>query len=132
MSILLDTNACSAFFANNHQALTLVRGAEHVYISAIVLGELLQGFLGGSRFEQNNQILQEFLMGSRVSVLNVTSTTSSYYAEINRALRAKGRPIPTNDIWIAAHAMETGAQLISADRHFEQVDGIVRTRVGQG
>ncbi len=130
MNALLDTNAYSAFFANNPQVLMLIRGADHVYISAIVLGELLQGFLGGSRFEQNNRLLQEFLMDSRVSVLNVTATTAGYYAEIRQSLRAKGRPIPTNDIWIAAHAMETGAELISADRHFEEVDGLAWARVG--
>ena len=44
-------------------------------------------------------------------------------------LRRKGRPIPTNDIWIAAHAMESGADLVSADRHFEEVDGLAWTLV---
>ena len=49
--------------------------------------------------------------------------------ESQSSLRAKGRPIPTNDIWIAAHAMETGADLVSADRHFEHVDGIAWIRL---
>ena len=51
------------------------------------------------------------------------------YARIAAALRAKGRPIPTNDVWIAAHAMETGADLVSADGHFEYVEGIVWVQV---
>ena len=52
------------------------------------------------------------------------------YSRIAAALRAKGNPIPTNDVWIAAHAMETGADLVSADRHFEAVDGIAWLRLG--
>ena len=51
------------------------------------------------------------------------------YSRIAASLRAKGRPLPTNDVWIAAHAMETGADLVSADRHFEHVDGIAWVRL---
>ena len=51
-------------------------------------------------------------------------TTADRYARIATALRAKGRPIPSNDIWIAAHSMETGADLVSCDRHFEYIDGL--------
>lgn len=51
------------------------------------------------------------------------------YSRIAAALRAKGRPIPTNDVWIAAHAMETGTDSVSADGHFGHVDGIVWVRV---
>ena len=54
----------------------------------------------------------------------VTLVTSDRYSRIALSLRRKGRPIPTNDIWIAAHAMETGAELISFDEHFDQVDGL--------
>ena len=59
----------------------------------------------------------------------MTLTTADRYSRIAAALRTKGRPIPSNDIWIAAHAMETGADLISADRHFEQIDGLAWTHV---
>ena len=55
---------------------------------------------------------------------------STIFARIAAALRAKGSPIPTNDVWIAAHALETGADLVSADRHFESVDGIAWLRLG--
>ena len=51
-------------------------------------------------------------------------TTADRYSRIAVGLRAKGRPIPSNDIWIAAHTMETGADLVSCDRHFEQIDGL--------
>lgn len=58
----------------------------------------------------------------------VTRTTADRYARIALALKRKGRPIPTNDIWIAAHAMETGADLVSYDEHFAAVDGLVWVR----
>ena len=58
--------------------------------------------------------------------------TAERYGVISAALRAKGRPIPANDVWIAAHAMETGADLVSADAHFEHVDGLAWTRVTAG
>ena len=62
----------------------------------------------------------------------VGPVTADRYSRVMTALKAKGRPIPTNDVWIAAHAMETGADLVSADGHFEHVDGIVWVRVTGG
>ena len=74
--------------------------------------------------------LRSFLSSPYVTLVPVGLVTADRYSRIAQALRAKGRPIPTNDVWIAAHAMETGADLISADRHFEYVDGIVWVHVG--
>ena len=54
--------------------------------------------------------------------------TADRFGRIAAALREKGRPIPTNDVWIAAHAMESGAELITYDRHFGFIDGLVWTR----
>ena len=65
-----------------------------------------------------------FVENPYVSLVYVTLTTADRFARIAAALRAKGRPIPTNDIWIAAHAMETGAELLSFDDHFESIDGL--------
>ncbi|HMB69912.1 MAG TPA: PIN domain-containing protein [bacterium] len=64
-------------------------------------------------------------------VLDVTATTADRFGRIAFALREKGGPIPTNDIWIAAHALETGGDLVSFDRHFEAVDGLVLVRPGE-
>ena len=65
-----------------------------------------------------------------MSFVPVGSITADRYSRIAAALRAQGSPIPTNDVWIAAHAMETGADLVSADRHFEAVSGIAWLRLG--
>ena len=124
MKLLLDSNAYSAFMRGNRQVLDLVRTAEEVLFSAIVVGEQLFGFRQGTRFERNLEELRSFLQRPYVSLVPVGPVTSDRYSRIMTSLKAQGRPIPTNDVWIAAHAMETGADLVSADSHFEYVDGI--------
>ena len=98
-------------------------------MSAIVVGELLFGFRYGRHYEANRRELEEFLSSAYVTLLSVTFVTCDRFSRIAAALRQKGRPIPTNDIWIAAHAMESGAELLSFDRHFEEVEGITWTQL---
>ena len=129
MRILLDSNAYSMLMRGHEQVAELVRRSEVVLLSAIVLGELMFGFRRGSRFEQNMADLRSFLRSPYVSLLPFGSVTADRYSRIAASLRAKGRPIPTNDIWIAAQVMESGAELVSADEHFSHVDGIVWTRL---
>ncbi len=124
MRLLLDSNAYSEFMRGNRQVRELVRAAEEVLLSAVVVGEQLFGFRQGQRFEQNLAELRSFLESPYVSFIPVGPVTADRYSRIMASLKAKGRPIPTNDVWIAAHAIETGADLLSADTHFEQVDGI--------
>ena len=130
MRILLDSNAYSLLMRGNEQVADLVRRAEEVLFSAIVVGELVYGFHRGTHFERNAANLRSFLDSPYSSFVGVGPITADRYSRIAAGLRTKGRPIPTNDVWIAAQAMETGADLISADRHFEHVDGIVWVRVG--
>lgn len=124
MKLLLDTNSYSDFMRGDEQVANHIRAAELVYMSPFVVGELLFGFRNGQRFEANQRKLQAFLESPVVQLLPVTMTTSDRYSRIAAALRVKGKPIPTNDIWIAAHAMETGADLLSRDKHFAEVDGL--------
>ena len=124
MRVLLDTSAYSKLERGNEQVSELVRRADEVLFSAIVVGELLVGFRRGHHFQLNVETLHSFLDAQHVRIANISMTTADRYSRIAAAQRAKGRPIPTNDMWIAAHAMETGADLVSADRHFEDVDGI--------
>ena len=130
MRILLDTNAYSSLMRGDDQTAVIVRGATEILMSVVVIGELLYGFRHGSRYQRNAMDLRGFLASPYVSVLPVGQVTADFYSRIAAALRANGTPIPTNDVWIAAHAMETGAQLVSADRHFDVVDGIARVRLG--
>lgn len=124
MRLLLDSNAYSLFFRGHLQVGELVAHADEILLSAVVVGELLAGFRGGSRFEQNLTELRTTLDSPLVSFVPVGSVTADRYSRIVASLRAKSRPIPANDAWLAAHAMETGADLVSADRHFAHVDGI--------
>ena len=129
MRILLDSKAYSEFMRGNHQVRALVHDADEILLSAVVVGEQLFGFRQGLRFEQNLAELRSFLDRPYVSFVPVGPVTADRYSRIMASLKARGRPIPTNDVWIAAHAMETGADLVSADRHFKYVDGIAWVRL---
>ena len=132
MRILLDSNAYSLLMRGHEQVVELVRRSENVLLSAVVVGELMYGFRWGARFDRNASDLRSFLDSPYVSFVPVGPITADRYSRIAASLRAKGRPIPTNDIWIAAQVMETGAELVSTDQHFTQIDGIAWTQVTAG
>jgi len=121
---LLDTSAYSELKRGNRAVASLVRDSEHLYFSCVVAGELLYGFRFGGRYEQNWRELQQFIARPFVTLLEVTLTTADRFGRVARGLRNKGTPLPSNDIWVAAHAMECGAELVSLDQHFAQVDGL--------
>ena len=129
MRILLDSNAYSNLKRGHRRIVEIVRNSEEILVPLVVIGELLYGFRNGSRPETNTRELHVFLDNPYVSVAAMTLTTADRFARIAAALRAKGRPIPSNDIWIAAHTMETGADLVSCDRHFDHVDGLAWIRL---
>jgi predicted nucleic acid-binding protein len=124
MKVLLDTSAYSALKRGVDAVIRRVTRAETVFLSAVVAGELLSGFRQGLRLRKNLAELDAFIDNPHVTVVPVSLVTADRFGRIAAALRAKGRPIPTNDIWIAAHAMETGADLLSFDAHFVEVDGL--------
>jgi predicted nucleic acid-binding protein len=124
LRLLLDTNAYVAVKRGDAGAVSRLRQAEAVLVSAVVAGELLHGFRAGRRFEEKRREFEGFLDHPLVRLLPVTLRTAEHFARIVTELRAAGRPIPTNDIWIAAQAMEEGATLLSADRHFAAVTGL--------
>ena len=122
--ILVDTNAYTAFMRGDATVADVLAHAERIFISSVVLGELLGGFAAGSREARNRAELARFLDSPRVDVLPVTAQTADSYALVYAGLRRKGQPIPTNDLWIAASSMEHGAALLTSDAHFAQVDGL--------
>jgi tRNA(fMet)-specific endonuclease VapC len=125
MKILLDTSAYVMFKQNQTDVVEIVIKSGLILISPIVLGELMFGFRNGSRFKQNMKELNSFLEHEIVELVQIGKITSDRYSRIADKLKSKGRPIPTNDIWIAAQSMEHGAELITSDRHFENIDGLV-------
>ena len=124
MNILLDTNAYSALMSGKTEIVQLVKQVDTILLSDIVIGELLFGFRNGNRAEKNIAQLQRFLENPFVKEVNLSGKTADRYSRIAVMLRKKGRPIPTNDIWIAAHTVETGTVLLSYDKHFSQIDGL--------
>ncbi len=123
--MLIDTNIYTHALRGDADVVSLLQKAWRIALSSISIGELLSGFKGGNREEQNREELAEFLDAPRVEILGVTENTAEFYADILHRLRTAGTPIPTNDIWIAAIAFEHGMPLFSKDQHFQHVPGLV-------
>lgn len=122
--MILDTNALSAFVDGDPGVSNALRGETRVAIPVIVLGEFRYG-IAGSR----HRATYEAWIDARLSdfdVLAVTSETTVTYAELRVALKASGRPIPANDAWIAALALQYRLNVLSRDAHFDNVSGIER------
>ena len=123
--ILLDTSAYSALRRGHPEVVRKVRQAEEIAVNPIVLGELLAGFRRGKRRRKNEEELQAFLLSPRVTVANVDPDTAERYGVILDSLRTAGTPIPTNDIWIAAGAMQHGLTLLTTDAHYRTVGQVL-------
>lgn len=121
MRICLDTSAYSAFFRGHSAIRDLIQRADEIVVPSIVVGELLGGFRSGSRWAENRRLLGELLASPRVRVAAIDAETAERYSEILFYLRRQGRPIPTNDLWIAASAMQHGLRLVTTDSHFGHV-----------
>ena len=123
-NILLDTNSYSLFVKNEASIVKEVKKSDLIFISAVSIGELYFGFHKGSRFEKNREILEKFVKNSHVRVVKISYETAKIYAQIFLELKELGYPIPSNDVWIAACAIETGSALITYDRHFLKIPGV--------
>ena len=124
---MLDTSAYVGFKRNAIEAVEIIVKAELIVFSPVVIGELMFGFRNGTRFKENMDDLDRFLNHEAVNLLPIGKITSDRYSRIAVKLRQQGTPIPTNDIWIAAQAMEQGAELITSDQHFDKINGLVYT-----
>ncbi len=122
--ILSDTNAYSRFLSGDEKVLNAVINAQTVYMSVFVIGELCAGFRGGSRPQENKKILEKFLSKPTVRVLNATEETADIFGMIKHDLKKAGTPLPINDVWIAAHAIEIGTVVVTYDAHFKKIAGI--------
>lgn len=122
---LLDTCAYSAFFRGHAGVIQAIRAADEILLPPIVLGELHAGFARGVHRLRNERELEAFLTSPRVNVVPIDSETALRYAEIVTFLRRSGMPIPTNDVWIAASAMQLGAALLTTDSHFKKIPQVL-------
>lgn len=122
--ILLDTNAYVSYLAGDHAVLDALAESEIIYMSIFVLGELYAGFKGGNREVENHQILRTFIRKPSVNILEAGQETAEIFGEVKNNLKTVGTPLPINDVWIGAHAMETGSIIVTYDRHFSKIAGI--------
>lgn len=125
MRLLLDTSAYSAFMRGHPEIKHVLQQAEAIYFNPIVLGELRAGFRRGRRLEKNEETLGIFMDSPRVHLVSLDEGTSERYAVILNTLWTTGTSIPTNDIWIAASAMQHGLSVLTTDAHYQRVPQVL-------
>ena len=125
MKLVLDANVYCDYAEGipNTVDFIAIHGDE-IFLPSIVIGELIYGFMKGSRQKFNERKLQEFLKILHVETIDVNQNVSRKYALIYLSLVKKGKKIPINDVWIAACCMEVGGTLLTRDRHFQHVEQI--------
>ena len=118
--IALGTNQAIAVLNGIGNAGPWVKEFAAVYLPVAVVGELRFGALNSQRVSANLERIEQLI--TRCQILDVNVATAMIYARIRLGLKQKGRPIPENDVWIAALCIEHNVPLATSDRHFLQID----------
>ena len=118
MRLLIDSNRYRDLCLGCPDVLHLIQRAEEIHLPFVALGELRAGFACGTRGRENEKTLARFLNSPRVRLLFADEATTHHYAHLFRQLRTQGTPIPSNDLWVAALAVQHGLTLLSRDEHF--------------
>jgi predicted nucleic acid-binding protein len=126
MRIILDANRYTDLCRQEQSVVTALEEAEEVFVPFAVLGELRAGFSVGKRGADNERALARFLATRGVHALFADDATTHHYAAVYRQLRQQGTPIPTNDMWIAALALQHDLTLCARDRHFDHLPQLRR------
>ena len=124
-NLLIDTNIYTYALKGDDEVVSVLQRANKIGISVISMGELLSGFKAGNREEKNINEMEAFLDSERVVIYPVDDETAEFYAEILNSLKKKGKPVSTNDIWIAATAFQHGLKLFTKDQHFRHIAGLI-------
>ena len=122
--ILFDTNILILYLRNPEAFSGTVMSYDRVVLTPTVLGEYRAGITPTKQGAENLRALDDFLLNPAVEECPVTFQTSDYYARIFQMLKRQGTPIPANDIWIAAVAMQCGCDLYTHDEHFNHIQGL--------
>jgi tRNA(fMet)-specific endonuclease VapC len=120
-SVIVDTNVIIQFF-NGDEGIRRRLRAVDLYIPAVVIGELIYGAAKSGNREKNLKRIDELV--SKSAVLNIELRTARAFGNLKQQLRSKGRPIPDNDLWIAALAIDRQFTLITRDAHFKNIDNL--------
>ena len=121
---MLDTSTYSHLRRGHDGVIDAMARAAVVLIPTTVLGELHAGFALGTRRADNERSLADFLSEPFVAVLPTSADVARRYGEVYANLRRAGTPIPINDVWIAAAALDAGASVHTFDADFERVAGL--------
>lgn len=119
---ILDTSVIVDLFAGNPSAVGAIDGKQTLLLPVIVIGELYSGAMRSTRREDNLARLEQFV--ESCLVLDCTTETAKFYGVVIEELAKKGNPIPTNDCWIAALALQHEAEVLTRDSHFQKVRGL--------
>jgi tRNA(fMet)-specific endonuclease VapC len=122
--MILDTNAVSAVLEGDPDIQSIAASAGPFFLPAIVIGEYCFGLLSSKKRRALESRFRQ--LAAKCTVLDIGQQTGETYAQIRFELKQKGRPLPDNDIWIAASAREHNLPIVSRDTHFDEVDGIRR------
>lgn len=129
MKFALDSSAYSDFNRGDSRLKRWFDADNEILISLVVVGELRAGFAAGIRREINEQLLQRFLDAPNVRTITITNDTTNLFAEIYLSLRKAGKPIGTNDMWIAAMSLEHDAALLTTDNDFSNVPDLMLVKI---
>jgi predicted nucleic acid-binding protein len=124
VALILDTNALSAIADGEPAAMEVAAGADRIALPVVVLGEYRMGIAQSRHRSSYESWLRDWI--AAVSVLDIDDQTTHFYSAIGLELKRKGKPIPTNDLWIAALCRQHSLPLLSRDRHFDLVPGLRR------
>lgn len=120
--LVLDTNIAIDLLNGNTLVIQLLEEVSSFFLPVTVCGELLFGAKNSGRPVDNEKLFRQFI--SACELLPNNLAIAETYAEIRKKLKDKGRPIPENDIWIAANCIAHGIPLASRDKHFKEVEGL--------
>jgi tRNA(fMet)-specific endonuclease VapC len=124
--VALDTNRLTDLFQDDQALSKWLGTCDEVWIPLVVLAEIKAGFYGGVQQHRNEILLQRLLAKATVGVLLPSRETAEHYARLFVQLKRAGTPVPDNDIWIAALALEHDLVLITRDKHFERIPQLLR------
>jgi predicted nucleic acid-binding protein len=122
--LVLDTSAYSRFRSGHEAVHDALAVADVVLVPVTVLGELEAAFELGGRGRANRTALAEFLDEAFVDVLPTTPAVARRYGLLFAAQRRAARPVPVNDLWIAAAALDSAGHLLTFDQDFARIDGL--------
>ena len=126
MRVAVDTNRLTDLFQGDAQLAKQLGTCEEVWIPLMALAEIKAGFYGGDRLNRNEALLGSLLARDTVGILFPARDTAEHYARLFVQLKRAGTPVPDNDLWIAALALEHDLTLITRDRHFERIPQLLR------